>query len=538
MKKSIPIIPFAFVLTTLSGVLLSAAWPAKGFPGLLFFALVPMFLAEKYLRENTKNNLSVSFLAFWWGFLIFNFLTTYWIYFATDVGSIAAWVCNSMFMALVWYAYAWLQKNRDARIAIWGLITTWIGFEFGHMRWDLTWPWLTIGNAFANFPEWVQWYEITGTLGGSLWVLVVNWLLFQAIFQFSNKSYFRKKLIIAISLICLPIIASYIRYATYKDADLKAEIVVVQPNIDPYSEKFSTNGDWQLQRLIKLGFDQATPNTKYIICPETAIPYGIWKHYQDDSEEIDSIRNHIKKFPQLSFLTGLTYLVKYPADATNVPMEATQNKRGEWVIDYNSSMNIDTSRNLQFYHKSKLVPGPERLPFQRFLKPFQESIFDNLGPIGNMGTQPYRSVFYNPDSTVIAAPVICYESIFGDYVTDYVKIGANFIAIITNDGWWRDTPGYKQHFQYARLRAIENRRSVARSANTGISGFINERGDIIQQSNWDEAIALRHEISLNNKKTIYTEHGDIIGRMAFFGAILLLVFQKMKIFLKKKKSIV
>lgn len=536
--KKLPVIPAAFVLSTLSGLLLAASWPNNGFPGLLFIALIPMLFAEKLIRESGNNRLHISFLVFWWGFLVFNFLTTYWVYFASGEGAIAAWVCNSMFMAIVWYVYAWLYKNRGARIAFWGLLTTWIAFEFGHMRWDLTWPWLTLGNAFANFPEWVQWYEYTGAYGGTLWVLLVNLLFFQAFNYWGNQKVFRTKMALISLWIFIPMGLSYFLYFTHKESSYTAEIVVVQPNIDPYNEKFSRPQDQQLYSLIDQGLEVSDANTKYIICPETAIPFGIWRHQQDTVLETRAIREAISAYPSIHFLTGVTYLERFKDGTKNIPEEATRNRTGYWVVDYNSAMQIDQSKDIQVYHKSKLVPGPERIPFQKILKPFQETIFEDLGPIGNMGTQDFRGVFKTSDSMLAAAPVICYESIFGDYMTDYIKNGATFIAIITNDGWWKDTPGYKQHFAYARLRAIENRRSVARSANTGISGFINEKGDILQKSNWDEKVALKQNISLNNTLTFYSKHGDIIGRMAFFGAILLILFQKMKIFLKRRKSIV
>lgn len=532
--KKLPHIPAAYLMSTLSGLLLAASWPANGFPGLLFVAFLPMFFAEKFIRESGHNRLSTSFLVFWWGFFVFNFLTTYWVYYASGPGAIVAWVCNSMFMALVWYAFAWLMKYSSERIAVWGLLATWIAFEFGHMRWDLTWPWLTIGNAFANFPDWVQWYEYSGVLGGSLWVLTVNYAFMYALKSFTNQPLFRKKAALALGLIIVPVSFSYLRYFTYTESDYTASIVVVQPNIDPYNEKFSTDQQTQLEKLVALGMQKTDAQTDYIICPETAIPYGIWKHKQNNSEDLDYIRNSMLGFPNLKFITGLTYLEKFKGNEPDLPPQATQNRMGDWVVDYNSAMQIDSGSNLQIYHKSKLVPGPEMIPFQKFLKPFQESIFSNLGPIGNMGTQKERSVFYSTDSMKTAAPVICYESVFGDYMTDYVKKGATFIAIVTNDGWWKDTPGYKQHFAYARLRAVENRRAIARSANTGISGFINEKGDVMMQSKWDEAIALKADLPLNNKLSFYSKHGDIIGRMAFFGSIVLLLFQFMKRFLKKR----
>ncbi|MFN5921205.1 MAG: apolipoprotein N-acyltransferase, partial [Bacteroidota bacterium] len=115
---------------------------------------------------------------------------------------------------------------------------------------------------------------------------------------------------------------------------------------------------------------------------------------------------------------------------------------------------------------------------------------------------------------VSVAPVICYESVYGEYVSEYIRKGANLICIITNDGWWGNTPGYRQHFDYAKLRAIETRRYVVRSANTGISGFIDDRGQAMQQSGWWQPAVLRQKVQLNSSLTFYVRYGDYIGTIA------------------------
>ncbi len=144
-------------------------------------------------------------------------------------------------------------------------------------------------------------------------------------------------------------------------------------------------------------------------------------------------------------------------------------------------------------------------------------------PLAVWGIQDDREVFAVPGSSILAAPVICYESVYGAYVGDYVKNGANLLCIITNDGWWDDSPGYRQHLSYARLRAIEHRRDIARSANTGISGFINQRGEIVQSSTWWREAVLKQEVSLNEQKTLYTLMGDYIYATAAFVSVLLLI---------------
>src|SRR5690606_23910377 len=175
-----------------------------------------------------------------------------------------------------------------------------------------------------------------------------------------------------------------------------------------------------------------------------------------------------------------------------------------------SAVLIENSAKLQFYHKSKLVAGAEQFPFAGalgFLKP----LFAGFGgTTGGYGSQDKPSVFY-AQSGIGAAPVICYESIWGSYVAEYVRQGAQFIAIVTNDGWWGNTAGKDQHLAYAKLRAIETRRWVARSANTGISAFSNQRGDVVQRTAWWVPTALKQDINLNEEITFYVSTGDYLA---------------------------
>src|SRR5690606_7088837 len=113
---------------------------------------------------------------------------------------------------------------------------------------------------------------------------------------------------------------------------------------------------------------------------------------------------------------------------------------------------------------------------------------------------------------------------YGEFVTGYVKKGANFLAIITNDAWWSDTQGHKQHLSYASLRDIETRKSVARSANTGISAFINEKGEIVKQLGYNKKGTLTSKISVNDKETFYVKYRDYIARISVLFAALILLF--------------
>jgi apolipoprotein N-acyltransferase len=142
--------------------------------------------------------------------------------------------------------------------------------------------------------------------------------------------------------------------------------------------------------------------------------------------------------------------------------------------------------------------------------------------VSNRVTQKNRSVFYHHQKKIISAPVICYESIYGEFSTEYIRLGADFLAVISNDAWWGNTQGHKQLLSYTRLRAIENRRSIARSANTGISALINENGEYLKKLDYGLEGTIAGEIPIVEKITFYTKYGDYIGRISFL--IFLLYF--------------
>ena len=163
--------------------------------------------------------------------------------------------------------------------------------------------------------------------------------------------------------------------------------------------------------------------------------------------------------------------------------EAYQLNPALWVESYNSAVQIVPNQKVIVYHKGKLVPGVEIFPYMSVLKPILGDAMLNLGgTVASLGTDKERAAFSNPFNKGKIAPIICYESIYGEFVTDYVKKGANFFAIMTNDSWWGVSEGHKQLLSYAKLRAIETRREIARAANSGISAHINAKGEIVEDT--------------------------------------------------------
>ncbi|MCC7332131.1 MAG: apolipoprotein N-acyltransferase [Flavobacteriales bacterium] len=528
-----------FGLAILSGLMLGISWPETGsLAPLLFFSFVPLLFLENELSKRNNNSKTIFGYAYL-TFLIFNTFSTWWIWYASPVGMILAEVLNSLFMSTIFLWFHNIKKRLGSSRGFISLIVLWIGFEWLHYNWDLSHPWSTMGNAFANYTKLIQWYEFTGALGGSLWILVVNILVFkvlQNIILNKEKITSQKfRLLFILLIIAIPSLISYQIYSDYKETENPIEVVITQPNIDPYKDKFGRmTEEQQVDRILSLAKQKTTSTTSYIVAPETALPRGCVENDLHESYGIIQIKNLLAQFPKAKFIIGANTYIDYPkSDKKPTETARPDEQSGGWYDVFNTGLQINSSNEIQIYHKSKLVLGVEKLPFASLLSPLEKYAINLGGTMGSLGTEVEAKNFSSNDGQI--APVICYESIYGDYVTDYVKKGANAIFIITNDGWWEDTPGYKQHLDYGRLRAIETRRSIARSANTGISCFINQRGDVLQATKWWEQDVISGKINLNDKITAYTKYGDYLGRLSAFIGVLILLWN---ITLKYKSKVV
>lgn len=519
MKRSLRIL-----LSVLSGVLLSLAW--LGFPGwLLFVAFLPLLYLDYYFVQNKTQFRSVSI----WGhtflaFFIWNIATTWWIMHATLAGAIMAIVTNSFLMSLTFWLAHIARRNYRSSLGYVALVVFWISFEYFHFHWDIEWPWLTLGNGFANNIKMIQWYEYTGYLGGSLWVLVINILLFHMVRNWFEKRSFKVSIYPAAAfllLLIVPVTISLKIYYSYVETENPKNIVIVQPNIDPYSESYDAQAENEkLEKFVSLAISKTDSETDFIIGPETLFENpGFWNEDElNTNTQLMTLTGFLHNYPKADLVFGVTSYKIYPDKTKATPTART---RGDTTFDmFNTAIFLANNGRPQIYHKSKLVVGVEKMPFAKYLGFLGDFVINIGGTTNSLGSQKEPSNFISDDETEVA-PVICYESIFGEFVTKYIQKGAGMIFIITNDGWWKNTPGYHQHLSFASLRAIESRRSIARCANTGISCFINQRGDILQATEWWVPTAIKGTININSEMTFYVRFGDYIARISLFLSVLL-----------------
>lgn len=506
-----------WLLSCLSGILLVAAWPDQPFTWLIFVAWIPLlFLAKEPTSKIT-----------WFGqvllcMLIWNTGTTWWIWNSTDVGTIAAIIANSLLMCVPWIGYRNFMHRYGTRAGYSVLVAFWMTFELIHLNWQISWPWLHLGNVFCMYPDWIRWYEITGIGGGTLLVLVFNICLFD-IFQAIRKKLpvSERKASVITMIVLLSFLLSYHRYSSLRitaPSTLPGNIIVVQPNIDPYQKFSSGSIQTHIQQLVTLTELQVDSNTKLVVWPETALSAADWQDNTASNSYYQPVFAMLAKYPQITLLSGIELFVNYGKEKTSPT--ARMDANGNYYDAMNAAVLAQFNQPLQYYYKSKLVPGVETLPsFLRFLSP----IFEQFGGTsGGYGKSAGPVVLQNNQCPYRSAPIICYESIYGEYTGGYVKQGANVLTVITNDGWWGNTPGHRQHLQLARLRAIETGKWVVRSANTGISAIIDPKGNLVQTLPWAQAGALKFSVPTLEEKTIYVKMGDWLYYLMSFMAVLAL----------------
>lgn len=505
-------------LAVLSGLLIAVAWPVRGLAPLAFIAFVPLL----YLEEKHYS--------FWISsitFLIWNALTTWWVWKTTALGTIGMIVLNSLFMTCVFWVYHFVKTRLyDNKKGYYLLIIFVLAFEYLHLNWQINWPWLNLGNVFSHYHTWVQWYSITGIAGGTIWVLLANILVYKLL-----KDYKKIYVVYVLLVLFIPLIVSKIQYACYDEKGSDVEIVVVQPNLDPYTEEFTLNPKQIMERNLSVAAPMMTENTRFVVSPESAIQENIWLDNIDKYYSIKELRRFIDKYPQACYVIGISAYGLAPDGSENDFAARKFYDVDKYFYAYNTATLI-TKDSIQLYHKSRLTPGAEAMPSWWFMRMLKDSALDLGGTVGTLKKDSEARTLSFDNHRVAA--LICYESVFGEYVTEFVRKGADMLFVITNDGWWGNSPGHKQHLEFSKLRAIETRRSVARSANTGISGFINQRGDIIEQSKYWEQTALRNTIKTNDKLTFYVRYGDYLYKISVFMTALLVAMTIVKLILKKQ----
>lgn len=523
-------IPPTWALLVASGLLLGLAYPPNPIGLLGSIGLVPLLYALERAR-NYREAFAWSYLSL----LLFSALSTWWVgswQAKADpflmISCIILIFIHPLFFVTPLMIYRAIRLRSSRLYALAFLPFLWCGGEYIHALSDVSYPWLTLGNTQAYNLYYIQFIEFTGIWGASLLLLIQNCVLTAMLFALEWEERFQRRvvrasvIILAITLIPPFVYGFYVLDRAHKRIPGKViTVTVVQPNVNPWdkwkvednSDQIAINSDLSREAL-------ATGRTDMFLWTENAIPYPVKK------PGFEGLRNELYQAIDslgVPVLTGFPDYVVYrdpglaPASSRRDARYGPDGKADTFRWDYfNSAGLFVPGKGLTgAYHKMQLVPFGERIPFVDQVPYLMSLLSWDVGiSTWAKGTEittfavPYRG------TSTRAASVICFESVYPNIVRRFVDSGANFLTIITNDGWYLRTPGPLQHEKFAQLRAIENRRSVARAANTGISCFIDPYGSIISETDEDEKRTLTATIELRDDLTLYTRWGDWVPQLS------------------------
>ena len=532
-----------WLLTALSAVLLSLPWLVPHTGALALVAFVPLLLADA-VAEQMKVRASWLYPAV--AFVAWNAATTFWVCNATVGGGIFAVLANAAQMLLVWLLFRLARRRLDGALPYLFLAAMWIAWERRYFAVDISWPWLTLGGAFAQSTRSVQWYEYTGILGGSLWIWASNLGIFGLIVAVSDGLWQRWNNLARgcasvgiVLVIAGPLVASKLIWNAVDPQDgPTVDVVIGQPNFDPY-QKFSSMSQAEQPSVLLDGFDRALDGRAaapvLLLAPET-FTGDLVLNDPESSRTLQSFRTFLAAHPGAEMLFGAS---TYEIFKTHAAPDILARPYGDgWVLSHNSAVMARPEGPVEVYHKSKLVVGTELTPYPRIFVPLDDWLSKKMGVSGLMGRcvgQDGVSLLHFGQERIPLGCAVCYESVYGEYCTEYVKAGAQAMTIITNDAWWGDTPGYRQHLNFARLRAIELRRDIARCGNTGISCFIDRRGEILDRTQWWTRGTLSGVVHLSTEQTAFVRHGDLVGRVCTLVFLLLAACLLVSLFVPRKR---
>ncbi|MGZ5196915.1 MAG: apolipoprotein N-acyltransferase, partial [Kaistella sp.] len=349
------------ILSLISAMLLSISWPTYGIPFFIFFALVPLLMMEHEISKfsNLKNKGSLIFALSYICFVIWNIVTTGWLYGAKNpdgTNSLFAVVVpvlvNSLLYSFIFQLYHWYKNAQGTYFGLVFFVAIWMCFEKFHLSWELTWPWLNLGNVFADYPKIIQWYDTLGATGGSFWILVINVYAFYTlrIWEAGRK---RKSLVInsavLVIAIAVPMLISLVKYQNFDEKPIgSVNVLMLQPELDPYTEKYSKDSLTILNDLLTLAEVNSKGQIDYYIGPETSIPgFGsISENGFEQSMLLNSVKGFLAKHPKSVFATGISSH-RFYTDENEKSETAYQTSQGIYVDSYNSAVQIIPNQKVE-----------------------------------------------------------------------------------------------------------------------------------------------------------------------------------------------
>ena len=523
-----------------AGLLLAFSFPPFPLFPLAFISFAVLILGiEKELKEKNPRY----FTKFYLTFFIYHLMSNWWISSFQEntdpflmIAGFALDLFHPFFFLIPMYTYIFIRKNLSKHQSLLAFPIIWVSWEYFHSIGELSYPWLAVGNTQINNIFFVQIADLFGLYGISFIIVLINVLIYLILDTFVTEKIIQKSYIIALSTILLSVyIYGYIQFNKFSNDKFndyeKISISVIQPNLDPWSKWASGPLAQIVQNLDLQDSLNLIKKADLSVWPETSI----LRINEDFNKHLKlSFIENWSKLNNTSILSGIVYDYEYKNNEKHQPSARFDLLDSVWEESYNAAVIINPSgKHKDVYFKSKLTPFAERIPNLEYFSFLSDILKWNVGESSwGLGKNISNLVYSKDGKNYQIAPIICIESIYPDFCRKFTNKGANVLTIITNDAWYNGTPGPVQHFNIARMRAIENRRFIARSANSGISGFIAPNGEILKSTENMVKGGITLDIPILNDQSIFVILGNIICEvlliLTIFSCLSIAIFKRYK----------
>jgi apolipoprotein N-acyltransferase len=505
MSHIIPILS-SFRAALSGGALLGLSFVMYPFfhaPFLSWIGFVPILLHLK-----TVEKFGAYFRATYLSLLCFTLVSVWWVSLSTFLGGFLMYFAQTFFMTIPFIAFFLVRKGLGWNRALWLFPFLWTAWEWIYLDLEISFGWITLGNSHANLWWLIQYVDLFGVWAVSFWIAFLNVLFIKLLETINDPRVSRRYAIALCAMFVSPLLYSVFVFIVPQPEPVgTVRVAVIQPNIDPFAKWENSNRRAVLEKHIALSDSAARGGVDLVVWPETAIPYFIL--YQRGTQAWERLQSSVARW-SAPLLTGFSDATYY-ADSTQRQFGAKYDQNAQQYYDtFNSAMLLDSNGNAQVYHKMKLVPFAERVPYMQYLPFFSSATFAVAG-ISSWGVGKDTlnfSFMTKSNKKVQVTGLICYESIYPAFAADFVRRGASMLTVITNDGWFSKSYGPYQHAAFAKLRCIESRRAMARSANTGVSLFIDRYGRPYGEIEWWKESYTVEEIELYDDESFYVRHTD------------------------------
>lgn len=508
----------------LSGLLLTASFPVMGNGMVAWFALVPLLAA---LRNLTALH------GFQLGFLtgIVHYLTLlYWfVPFLNTYGPFPMLMSMGVLLLLSTYLaiYVGLFSMTLAYIgmSITSLFllapTLWVSLEFARSLLFSGFPWELLGHTQYNALHIIQISDIVGVYGISFLILLSNGLLFflyRHVTRQNRQGQTGLKQLFAAALVVVGVVGAVLCYGAWRIDTLEnrisraphKRIAIVQGNIDQTKKWDPAYQISTIEKYLKLSKSEQANRPDLMVWPETAMPFYFVKHIPLTKMVLQGIQSN-----------ATDTLIGSPA----------YTQEGQQVQYYNRAFLVRSDGVVaDSYDKAHLVPFGEYVPLKQWL-PFLGKMVEH---VGDFSTGSVGDTLEWGEHKIGA--LICYELIFPFLSRAAVQKGAGLLINITNDAWYGKTSAPYQHFSMAVFRTVETRRALVRSANTGISGFIDPTGRVVSKTALFEDVVIGEDVPLMSEQTPYVRFGDMFAVACIITAMIVMLWVKQIKSIKKNSG--